>query len=264
LQECWDDIWALLEEGDSDAAAKAALEALNELGDEPELRYLLGVSLLDLDEIGAALTELEKVVDDAPEWAEAQNALAWACFRTCDFAAATEAVAAALELDPKLPEAHQLRGLLAERGGDEALAIEAFAQARVLAPDLYPEPFEMDEDEFLEVAQEAIAELDERTVKVLEETAMFVQPFPAEDLLRDDDPPLDPQILGLFLGRNLLEQSVQDSGTLPNSIYLFQRNIERTATSRDELEEEIRITVLHEIAHHFGWDEAELEERGFA
>jgi predicted Zn-dependent protease with MMP-like domain len=93
---------------------------------------------------------------------------------------------------------------------------------------------------------------------------MFIQPFPSEELLRDDDPPLDPQILGLFLGRNLLEQSVQDSGTLPNSIYLFQRNIERTATSREELEEEIRITVLHEIAHHFGWDEAELEERGFA
>jgi predicted Zn-dependent protease with MMP-like domain len=47
-------------------------------------------------------------------------------------------------------------------------------------------------------------------------------------------------------------------------MFLFQRNLEREATSRQELEDEIRITVLHEIAHHFGWNEEELEARGFA
>jgi predicted Zn-dependent protease with MMP-like domain len=45
-------------------------------------------------------------------------------------------------------------------------------------------------------------------------------------------------------------------------MYLFHRNLERAATTREELEEEIRITVLHEIGHHLGWDEKDLEERG--
>jgi predicted Zn-dependent protease with MMP-like domain len=47
-------------------------------------------------------------------------------------------------------------------------------------------------------------------------------------------------------------------------MYLFQKNLERAAASREELEEEIRITVLHEIGHHLGWDEEELEARGLA
>jgi predicted Zn-dependent protease with MMP-like domain len=47
-------------------------------------------------------------------------------------------------------------------------------------------------------------------------------------------------------------------------MYLFQRNLERGASTRGELEEEIRITVLHEIGHHLGWGEEELEARGLA
>ena len=71
-------------------------------------------------------------------------------------------------------------------------------------------------------------------------------------------------LLGLFVGRSLMDQSVQDSGALPNTLYLFQNNLERVASSREDLEEEIRITVLHEIGHHLGWDEDELAERGLA
>jgi predicted Zn-dependent protease with MMP-like domain len=93
----------------------------------------------------------------------------------------------------------------------------------------------MDEDEFLEVAREAVAELDEKVLTVLEDTAFFVQDFPSDELLRGTDPPLDPQILGLFVGRSLLEQSVDETGTLPNAMFLFQRNLEREATSREVL-----------------------------
>jgi predicted Zn-dependent protease with MMP-like domain len=122
----------------------------------------------------------------------------------------------------------------------------------------------MDEEEFLEVAREAVRELDEQNLEVLEETSFFVQNVPARDLLVESEPPLDPQLLGLFVGRSLLEQSVHDSGALPNAMYLFQRNLERGASTRGELEEEIRITVLHEIGHHLGWGEEELEARGLA
>ncbi len=264
LEAIWDEIWGLLREGDSQAAVTAALKALNDHGDQPEFRYLLGVALLDVDEMEAALPELRRTVEMAADWPDAHSALAWAAFRTCDFDLARKEAAATLKLDGEAAEAFQLQGLLAERDGDEAAALQAFAQARRLDPERFPEPYEMGEEEFLDVAKQAVEEVDEPVRKVLEDTAFFVQPIPSEELLRDSEPPMDPQILGLFLGRSLLEQSVADSGMLPNTLYLFQKNLERIAGSREELEEEIRITVLHEIGHHLGWDEEEIAARGLA
>lgn len=263
-QELWDEIWTLLEEGKSDEAAGAALRGLGEDEESPELHYLLGLALLDLDEMHAALAELEQSVELAGDWAESRCALAWAHFRIFRPEDAKEQVERALELDAELAEGHQLRGLLAERDGDEETALIAFAEARRLDPERFPEPYHLGEDEFLAVAQRVVAELDDPVRDVLEEAGFFVLPFPTEELLAGSDPPMDPQILGLFLGRSLLEQSVQDTGVLPNTLYLFQNNLERLVSSREELEEEIRITVLHEIGHHLGWDEDDLEERGLA
>lgn len=264
LEEYWNSIWGLLEQGESEAAAAAALRALNEYQDLPELRYLLAVSLLDIDEPEGAIPELEHATRQAPEWSLPHVALAWAFFRVGRFAEAQTAAERALKLDATLAECHQLLGLLAERRNDEAQSLQSFAEARRLDPERFPDPYEMGEDEFLDVAQQVVAELDPELREVLEQTAIFVQPFPETELLRGSDPPLDPQLLGLFMGQSLLEQSVQDSGGLPNTIYLFQRNLERSVSSREELEAEIRITVLHEIGHHLGWNEEELEARGLA
>ena len=264
IDELWDEVWKLLEEGRSDDAVTRVLRALNDEGEEPELRYLLGVSLLDADEPVAAIGELEQAVAAGPEWAEARVALAWALFRSCRFEDASEAAAQAVGLDEKAADAHHLLGLIAEREGDDVGARREFGHARRLDPERYPKPVTMREDEFLAAAQAVVAELDPEIRTVLENSSLFVQPFPAEELLRESDPPLDPQILGLFVGESLLERSDGDSGAMPNAIYLFQRNVERAATNREELEEEIRITVLHEIGHHLGWDEDELEERGLA
>ena len=264
IDELWDEVWKLLEEGRSEDAVARVLRALNDEGEEPELRYLLGVSLLDADEPEAAIGELEQAVAAGPDWAEAHVALAWALFRSCRFDDASEAAGRATELDEKSADAHHLRGLLAERAGDDVGAHRELGLARRLDPERYPKPITMKEEEFLAVAQAVVAELDPEIRAVLENSSLFVQPVPAEELLRDSDPPLDPQILGLFVGESLLERSGGDSGAMPNTIYLFQRNLERASTSREELEEEIRITVLHEIGHHLGWDEDDMEERGLA
>ncbi|NNE43256.1 MAG: hypothetical protein HKN12_03535 [Gemmatimonadetes bacterium] len=264
VEELWEEIWPLLEAGKSEEAAAAALRAMAEVEDAPELHYLLGVSLMDMDQVSAAVRELERSVELADDWAESRSALAWAFFRNCLFDEAREQAARALDLKPTLSEIHQLEGLLAERAGDEDRALIAFAEARRLAPDRYPDPYKMDADEFLQIAKETVAELDDPIRRALDATGFFVQPVPADDLLTAEEPPLDPQLLGLFVGQSLLDQSLQDSGAMPNTLYLFQNNLERAATSRAELVEEIRITVLHEIGHHLGWDEDDLEERGLA
>ena len=70
-------------------------------------------------------------------------------------------------------------------------------------------------------------------------------------------------LLGLYVGRPRTRRSVEDSGAMPDVIYLFQRNIETVCDSADELIDQVRKTVLHEIGHHFGMDEDDLDALGY-
>jgi predicted Zn-dependent protease with MMP-like domain len=70
-------------------------------------------------------------------------------------------------------------------------------------------------------------------------------------------------LLGLYVGRPRTQRSVEDSGALPDVIYLFQRNIESICHSEEELIAQVRKTVLHEIGHHFGMSEEDLDALGY-
>ena len=73
----------------------------------------------------------------------------------------------------------------------------------------------------------------------------------------------DPDLFGLYEGVPLTERSSWDAGTLPDRITIYRRPLQEEFRS-EELEEEIRITVLHELAHFFGIDEDRLDELGYA
>jgi predicted Zn-dependent protease with MMP-like domain len=64
--------------------------------------------------------------------------------------------------------------------------------------------------------------------------------------------------MGLFLGQALTEQEY--GVPHPNRVVLFKHSIEAASRSRDEIAYEIRRTVIHELAHHFGFSEDDLEE----
>ena len=71
---------------------------------------------------------------------------------------------------------------------------------------------------------------------------------------------LDPDeetLLGLFEGVPLTEQAWDEPH--PNRVWLFKDSIEEACRSRAEVAWEIRRTIIHELAHHFGWSEADLE-----
>jgi predicted Zn-dependent protease with MMP-like domain len=70
-------------------------------------------------------------------------------------------------------------------------------------------------------------------------------------------------LLGLYRGVPLPERSVNQVVEMPARIILFKANIERACRGRSEMIEQIRITLLHEIGHHFGFDEEDLEELGY-
>jgi predicted Zn-dependent protease with MMP-like domain len=75
----------------------------------------------------------------------------------------------------------------------------------------------------------------------------------------------DPDLFGLYLGVPLVDRDSSYAGALPDKIAIYRRPLEEEfGEDPDVLEEEIRITVLHEVAHHFGIDEDRLEELGWS
>jgi predicted Zn-dependent protease with MMP-like domain len=61
----------------------------------------------------------------------------------------------------------------------------------------------------------------------------------------------------------MTQRSVEFSGMLPDAIYIFQEDVELVSESEKDLIQQVRITVLHEIGHHFGMDEDDLDELGY-
>jgi predicted Zn-dependent protease with MMP-like domain len=78
----------------------------------------------------------------------------------------------------------------------------------------------------------------------------------------EDENPEDPDLFGLYLGVPLPERGDM-SGELPDTISIYRIPLEESFPDPDELREEIRITVLHELGHYFGLDEDRIAELGY-
>jgi predicted Zn-dependent protease with MMP-like domain len=92
--------------------------------------------------------------------------------------------------------------------------------------------------------QAALDELPAQIAKALTNVAVVVE----------DEDPDDPDLFGLW----------EADEYLPDKITIFRRPLERAFPDPKELQEEIRITVLHELAHHFGIEEDRLDELGYS
>lgn len=73
----------------------------------------------------------------------------------------------------------------------------------------------------------------------------------------------DPHLLGLYHGIPLTERLSDYSAVLPDKITIYRRAICARCTSEEEVVDEVRTTVVHEIGHHFGIDDARLHELGW-
>ena len=73
-----------------------------------------------------------------------------------------------------------------------------------------------------------------------------------------------PDLLGLYEGTPLIDRSVADGFRLPDKITLFRIPLEHTARNQSDLAWQVQVTVVHEIAHHFGLDEDRIAELGWA
>lgn len=99
---------------------------------------------------------------------------------------------------------------------------------------------------------------------LLEGVAIVVEIEPSTDHLSDSSLAQDDALYGLYQGIPLTDRGSAYTLVTPDQITIFVGPLERSSDTRQELEEQIRITVLHELGHHLGLDEGGLETIGLS
>lgn len=112
----------------------------------------------------------------------------------------------------------------------------------------------------LEVAK-VLAALPPAFQPYLANLVVQVEAWPSAEQLEEAGLEPDETLYGLYLGRSILDPD-SDPAPLPDRILIFQGPLEEDFPDPDERAEEIAITVVHEVAHHFGIGEERLEELG--
>jgi len=112
----------------------------------------------------------------------------------------------------------------------------------------------MDGAEFEEAVGDALDAVPPELMRLLDNVVFFVEDEPSPD---------DPDLLGVYDGTPLTERGDAWAGALPDRITIFRGPLTRMCEDRDELLDEIAVTVVHEIAHHFGIDDARLHALGW-
>jgi predicted Zn-dependent protease with MMP-like domain len=123
--------------------------------------------------------------------------------------------------------------------------------------------YRVSKGKFAELVELALEELPEQFAEFLEEVPIEIRDRPSPRELAGMKIGPGRLLLGLYRGRPLTRRSVEDSGNLPDVIYIFQESIEQVCQTEAELVRQVRTTVLHEIGHHFGMDEEDLERLGY-
>jgi len=254
-------VWDLLDEGQLERA-RLELNALEtKRPGHPDLRIVDAAVSLDEGEARHALEVLqgaERSADPALFF----HLRAVAHYELAQLEPARDDAERALAVHEDLGEAHDLLGRIYEHLGDAVKAGEHSETAHEIDDEAFPEPLEVSDEEFDSIVEESVRELPEKVRKHLEDLPVLVQALPPLEVLVAEQPPLSPDILGLFVGRHLMERSTGDVPGAPGVIYLFRRNLLRVCGDHEELAKEIRITVQHEVGHLLGLDEDELEQWG--
>jgi predicted Zn-dependent protease with MMP-like domain len=113
-------------------------------------------------------------------------------------------------------------------------------------------PVEMARERFEELVRDALDEVPDELLKLMDNVVILVE---------DDSPE---GLLGLYEGHALTERGWHYGGVLPDRILIYRNPILRICDSEEDVVEEVAITVVHEIAHHFGIDDDRLHELGWA
>ena len=113
---------------------------------------------------------------------------------------------------------------------------------------------EMTREEFEELVAEALDRIPQELTRLMDNVAVFVE---------DEPPAEDPELLGLYEGTPLTDRGEWYAGVLPDRITIYRGPTLRMCDTREDVVAETEVTVVHEIAHHFGIDDARLHALGY-
>ena len=116
-------------------------------------------------------------------------------------------------------------------------------------------PVQVEREEFERLVEAALEAIPDEIASLVRNVAVIVE---------DDAPPDDPDLLGLYDGIALTERYGDPLMELPDRIFIYRRPLLAYCDDAAHLVEEVRVTVVHEIAHHFGIDDDRLDELGYA
>ncbi|WP_310599232.1 metallopeptidase family protein [Desulfobulbus sp.] len=124
-------------------------------------------------------------------------------------------------------------------------------------------PLRLSTEAFALLVEEAIARIPASIQGYLDNILISVQQRPSPEILEEMGLPPDEPLFGVYSGVPLIERSVVEPPLYPDTIFIFQEPLEEACTSREQLMEEIEITVVHEIAHLVGFTDEELDDLGY-
>lgn len=121
----------------------------------------------------------------------------------------------------------------------------------------------MERKEFERIAEEVIDSLPEIFREKLENVVIIVEDWPSPSDLESLGLKSKENLFGLYRGVPLPKRGAFYGNFPPDCIVIFQKPIEKTFKDINDIKREIAKTVMHEIAHHFGFDEEKLRKLGY-
>ncbi|ATO61037.2 metallopeptidase family protein [Mycobacterium avium subsp. hominissuis] len=115
-------------------------------------------------------------------------------------------------------------------------------------------PVRMDPQRFDELVSDALDLIPPELAAAMDNVVVLV----------DERHPEEPDLLGLYEGVALTERDSDYSGALPDAITIYRAALLEVCESEQQVIEEVAVTVIHEIAHHFGIDDERLHQLGWA
>jgi predicted Zn-dependent protease with MMP-like domain len=115
---------------------------------------------------------------------------------------------------------------------------------------------------FEALVNRAIEKLPAMFLERMANVAVIVEDRPSPELLERMEIPPDDTLFGLYEGVPLTERGFE-APLMPDTIWIFQEPIEEACETDEEIEKEIQTTIVHEVAHFFGFDDDTLEEMGY-
>jgi predicted Zn-dependent protease with MMP-like domain len=115
-------------------------------------------------------------------------------------------------------------------------------------------PIEMERERFEALVDRALDDIPDEIAALVRNVVVLVEDEPPDD---------EPDLLGLYDGIALTERWGDPTMELPDRIFVYRGPLLDMCETEQELVDEVRITVVHEIAHHFGIDDDRLHDLGY-